>query len=275
MKALKNLKKLSFIIFALVLLFLSFLINKNLTKPFVVISKQEETWNLNNEMLAKFNLGFKRMESSLLWISTILESDQEHYKKKDLNSWMFLRFNSISTLEPLFYENYSFGGMYLSIIKDDIPGASIIYNKGLKHYGNDYELLRDAGFHFYFEAEDYKRAYEVYSKLSGNPKASPIVISSLARLEKAHGKPAAAFELLFNKYSQLKDKNSAIAKKIELHLYGLKAEIDLNCLNSSKGPTEKCSMMDFQGNYYIKENGSFRSVKPWEPFKIKKKKSSN
>lgn len=257
---------------AFMLFLAAFRISSNLNKPYIVISKQDETWNLNDEMIQKFNLGFKRLESSFLWILTILESDVDHYKKRDLNSWMFRRFNSISTLEPLFYENYTFGGLYLSIVKDDLSGASIIYDKGLKYYGDDFTLLRDAGFHFYFEVEDYKKAYEIYSKLKNHPKASPIIISSLARLEKSQGNPEAAFNLLINKYNQIPDKDSFLAQKIKGHLYALKAELDLGCLNSSGENNQKCSLKDFNGDYYIKKNDTYQAISPWEPLKIKRKK---
>lgn len=269
MDALKFIKKYYVVAFAIMLFLITSAINRGLSKPIIVITKQNEAWNLNVEMIKNFNLGFRRLESSLLWISTILESDQEHYKKKDLNSWMFLRFNSISELEPKFYENYSFGGIYLSIIKDDLPGATVIYNKGLSHYGNDFALLRDAGFHFYFEVGDFDRAYKIYSKLKGNPRASSTVISTLARLEKSHGNPEAAFNLLLDKYNQLSDKKSFLAVKIQMHLYALKAEIDLNCLNSVS--EKNCSTKDFNGDTYFKKNGSYQSIKPWEPFRIKNK----
>ena len=271
MKAFIYLRKCSSVALALLLFSFAFSVNRKLIKPYIVIAKQDETWNLNDEMIKKFNLGFRRLESSFLWISTILESDIDHYKKKDLNSWMFRRFNSISILEPLFYENYSFGGMYLSIIKDDLTGASLLYNRGLNYYKNDFNLLRDAGFHFYFEVEDYKRAYEIYSKLKNHPKASPIIISSLARLEKSQGNSEEAFTVLLNKFMQLQDKQSFLAQKIQTYLYSLKAEIDLKCLNSKDVNMKLCSTKDFQDNDYLKKNGSYQAILPWEPFKIKKK----
>ena len=271
MKLINYFKKYLPLLMATSLLFIALLINRNLIKPPIVITKQEAAWNLNDKMLQNFHLGFKRLESSFLWIFTIIESDVDHYKQKDLNSWMFRRFNSISILDPLFYENYSFGGTYLSIVKDDLSGASIIYNRGLEYYGDDYNLLRDAGFHFYFEAVDYKRAYEVYTKLKNNPKATPGIISTLARLEKSQGNTEAAFTLLFNKYSQIPDKNSMIAQKIHQHLYAMKAEIDLTCLNSPQNNSGNCARYDFNETLYINKNGTYIAASAWKPFKIKLK----
>lgn len=258
------------LVLSVILLGYASVVSRKYEKPYLFITKQEDSLNFNDKLLANYNLGLKRLISSVLWISTILESDNDHYKQKDLNSWMYLRFNSISNLEPLFYENYLFGGTYLSIIKDDLEGASMIYDKGLSYYGGEYELLRDAGFHYYFEVENYNRAYEIYSRLKNHPKTSPLVISALARMEKAQGNVDEAYQLLLNRYNQTADKGSFIAIKLADHLYSLKAERDLTCLNS-KTPAN-CETVDFLGNNYIKKNGVYVSVKPWQPFKIKRKK---
>ena len=271
MKTLIFLQKYFFLVAAFIFFYVASELNQNFSKPFMVISKQLDAWNLNDKMVQNFNLGFKRLGSSFLWVSTILESDIDHYKNKDLNSWMFRRFYSISSLDPLFYENYSFGGTYLSIIKDDLPGATIMFNKGLQYYGNDFHLLSDAGFHFYFEVGDYKRAYEVYSKLKNNPKITPVILSTLARLENAQGNSKEAYALLLNKYAELKDKHSFLAEKIHLHLYSLKAEIDLKCLNTINNIQVNCSKLDFDENPYLVNNGKYSAAKTWIPFKIKEK----
>lgn len=271
MKAFIFLKNSIPIFLAFLLFFVAYTLNVSLNKPVIVVSKQDETWNINDEMIQKFNLGFKRLESSFLWISTILESDIEHYKKRDLNSWMFLRFNTISKLEPKFYENYAFGGPYLSIVKDDLEGASIIYEKGINQFPNDYSLLRDAGFHFQFEVGDYKKSYEIYSRLKNNPKSNLLILSTLARLESSQGNLEGAFELLSAKYEEVKDKETYFAQRIFNHLYSIRAEIDLDCLNNKKAG---CHIKDLEGNPYLKNSsGLYTAGKSWEVFRVKRKAS--
>lgn len=240
-------------------------------KPLLVVSKQDSTLNLDYKIWEFFNIGQKRLISSLMWISTILESDVDHYKKRDLNSWMFIRFQTISMLEPMFYENYAFGGPYLSIVKDDLPGASIIYDKGLSLYPNDFSLLRDAGFHYYFELGDYDKSYPIYRKLRSFKNVSPSMIATMARLESHEGRLKDAFEILLTRYNTIEDKNSAIAKKIFYYLYSIKSEMDLECLNT-KDSKEKCEQIDLEGNPYIFENNIYRASKPWTPFRTKRKK---
>lgn len=250
----------------------SFFIAQKYEKPSLFITKQQSSVNLDESFWRYFNLGQKRLFSSLLWIATILESDQDHYKGKDLNSWMFLRFKNISSLEPLFYENYYFGSQYLSIIKDDIEGASYIYRKGLEVYPNDLPLLRNAAFHFYYEAQDYDASKEVLRMIRLHPDASPAMFTTLARIESQNGNLEDAFAILKDAYESLKVKDSFLGEKILSQLYAIKAEIDLKCLNETK---EKCSQLDLEGRAYIKNaEGFFKAQRDWTPFRVKKKKET-
>jgi hypothetical protein len=246
-------------------------IGKSTEKPYIFIPKQEKSLNVNSDFLTHFNLGLKSFISSTLWVSTILESDHDHYKKKDLNSWMFLRFNTISIIDPNFYENYAFGGPYLSIIKDDLEGASIIYDKGLLHFPDDFNLLRDSGFHYYFEIGDYEKALRSYSELKAHPKTSIQMLTTLARLESREGNLDDAYFLLTLQHNKIKEKNTLIAKKINDFIYAIKAERDLKCLNNDNNNIrDKCDATDADGNYYVARRGVYRAIREWIPFRAKK-----
>jgi len=248
----------------------SFFISQKSEKPTLFITKQQSSFNLDESFWKFLNLGQKRLFSSLLWMATIMESDHDHYKGKDLNSWMFLRFKSITKLDPFFYENYYFGSQYLSIVKDDLEGASYIYKKGLEVYPNDLQLLKNAAFHFYFEVQDYQASYVILNKLRNHPDVSPLMLTSLARIQSQIGNQEDAFNILKDAYDSLKVKDGILAHKIFEQLYAIKAEIDLNCLNESK---KNCSQLDFYGNAYVKtNNGQHIAQREWTPFRIKKKK---
>ncbi len=271
----KNSRKISntiLILIALAFLSASYLAGKKYEKPFIFISKQDSGINLNDAFLSKFNLGYKRLISSIMWISTIIESDIDHYKKKDLNSWMFLRFNTISLLEPDFFENYSFGGMYLSIIKDDIPGASTIYQKGLKLFPNNLQLYKDAGFHFYFEAHDFKESYRIYKHLIELKDRSPITLNTFSRLEAQAGNLTLALKIL-DDFQTRYPPNTLIGFKIQEHRYSIKAEIDLDCLNrNNKISNKDCATKDLNGDQYIIQNGIYVAPIAWKAFRAKTRK---
>lgn len=241
----------------------AFFLSQNNEKPPIFVSKQQSTLNINEKFWLYFNLGQKRLISSLYWVATILDSDIDHYKNRDLNSWMFLRFNTISLLEPKFYENYKFGGPYLSIIKDDLSGADIIYDKGLAQYPDDYSLLLNSGFHYYFEQRNINKAYPILAKLRSNPKTPQFIISSLARIESDRGNQTDSFAIL-KEYQSRFEENTVIWNKINEQLYSLKAEFDLDCLNKN---LKNCSTQDLNGNPYVMSAGNFVATKKWIPYR--------
>lgn len=238
-----------------------------LERPRIQVSKQSSSLNFNQKYLKIFNLGFSNMVSSWLWVQTLLESDIEPYKKDDLNSWMFLRFSTITTIDPKFYEAYLFGGKYLSIIKDDVFGAEVIFKNGLKQFPDDFWLNINAAHNYFFEMGLPEMAYPLYKKVQFLPiakKTFPILPSIVAKLEKLQGDPQVAFSLLL---VALENQESEYFREYyEKSLYSLKAEIDLNCLNSGK---QDCNRNDYFGNPYFKNNkGEFQSKISWKKFEL-------
>jgi lipoprotein NlpI len=180
-----NLKN-KYLLSATLLLFLAGLIQLSSSKPKIVIDQQQAALNIKNSSLNLFHLGLKRMLSSVLWTKTLLDSDEAHYKNDDLNSWMYLRFNTMINLDPKFYEVYYFGGIYLSVIKDDDLGAKNIYDKGLTFYPEDIKLRFNAGFHYYYELKQTSQALEILKPLIDEPNLpfyARSLISSLASKE--------------------------------------------------------------------------------------------
>lgn len=222
---------------------------------------QDSAINLNESFTKFITFGHGRFLGAVTWVTTLLEGDLEHYMKKDGNSWMYHRFKSISIYDPRFYENYRYGGQYLSIIKDDIKGATSIYDKGLKFYPDDFELNYHAGFHYYFEAGLIKKAIKSYESLfkdNEKVKQFPLLPSILAKLKAENGNPEAAFEGLKEYYDKLPS-DSRFKERFFNTLYSLKAKKDLKCLNGTN--TLSCDKFDFGGTPYKKEKGSYYASK--------------
>jgi len=267
------------IILSLILIF-SFsgfnLLNKNIHKPSLFISKQQTSYHLKEKLTPFLNFNSNRFMSAILWITTLLESDLEKYKKKDLNSWMYLRFNSITLFDPFFYESYSIGGKYLSIIKDDVKGAAQLYEKALKIFKDDIWLNMDAAFNYFFEMGNIEKAIEIYDKILNQPEVQkyfPILPSIVAKLKREQGVPLKqVFKIVEIAYQ--KEQQPLFKNRLKNSLYALKAEMDLNCLNTPNPPS--CDQFDYFGRPYIKgKNGSFKATQKWKAFilspKTKKK----
>ncbi|MBF0299298.1 MAG: tetratricopeptide repeat protein [Oligoflexia bacterium] len=265
-----KLNLLTIIFIMAVILFSLNILNFKFTLPAINIDKQVSAINFNKNILEYINLGNKRMIVSWLWIQTLIESDISHYKKNDLNSWMYLRFDTITTLDPLFYTAYSYGGLYLSVIKDDLLGAKLLLEKGLKNFPKDFALIFYYANLCYFELNDINKAIEYFSKIESHPQAPSYLRSLLARMKATVGDSEAAFNLLFTSYNMQAEK-SPLKERYQNFLYAIRAEIDLNCLNSKKN---NCNKNDFLGAPYIRDNlsGIYKAQNNWTPFKIKEKK---
>lgn len=253
---------------AILILLSACYLNLHNNKPSLVISKQDTAININTKFLMLLSAGHKRLITDLLWTQTLIESDIEHYKKRDLNSWLFLRFNTISELDPKFYQNYLYGGQFLGIIKDDIEGAKIIYTKGLKQYPDDYQLNFQAGFLYYFEAGDLENGLKYLSKVESHPRA-PMYLRSITNKLRFHvqGDLNHIFELVLLNYQTAKDE--MFKQRLRNDLYNIRAEIDLNCLNGKKN---KCRYEDLNGDAYILKNGVYVPSRNFTPFRIHTKK---
>lgn len=239
-------------------------------KKQIVIDKQESAINLKEDLLLLFSIGQNRLLSDLLWITTLLESDLKHYKKRDYNSWLYLRFLSIANLDPLFLRNYQFGGQYLSIIKDDLYGAKEIFERGLSYYPNDFDLNFNAAFLYAFELVEPKRAIELYENLIRLNKAPKYIISIVNKLKyEKTGNIELAYELVKESLNRI-EHGSKVYAKLKKDLYSIKATIDLKCLNNQK---ENCDKLDANGNEYIKDlNGKYKAQEVFEEYKINRRK---
>lgn len=236
--------------------------------PPMNLSKQQTALNINKDAFRFLSIGNKRLLASQLWIQTLIESDLEQYQKRDLNNWMFLRFNTISELDPLFYENYLYGGMFLSIVKDDPPAAALIYEKGITHYPQDFKLHYNAGFNYYVEMNDYQKGLDHWLLIENHPQAPRTIkyIINKLKFETSHNYEAA---IAFLNFQIETSSDEVLVKKLRQDLYSLTAQRDLECLNRGE---KNCSHVDIEGKPYIRNDNEWTSQKKFLPYKIFKRK---
>ncbi len=268
-KRLSN-RQTTFILMTSVLLFVSLhFFKESSSKPTLSISMEDRATNYNGTFLKFTSIGNARMVSSLLWMHTLLFSDIQHYKENDLNSWMFLRFDTITDLEPLMYEAYYYGGQYLSVIKDDVFGAEEIYNKGLIVFESDLWLNYLAGFNYIYEIGDKEKGIERFLKIKNHPKLMstfPILPSITAKLMRESNDLNSLFLMLKSAWEKAPD--DYIKNRYWNSMYSLRAEIDLSCLNNSGS---NCNQNDLEGNPYVLSNNVYIAPKSWDKFEIKKR----
>lgn len=243
-------------------------LNNRFKKPPLILDKQETALNINKELLIFLSAGNKQLITDLLWVQTLLESDIGHYNKKDLNSWMYLRFLTISHLDPRFYENYLFGGQYLSIVKDDLLGAVNLMSKGIYNYPTDYKLRYHLGFTYFYELGDAKNGAKWLETIQNHPKAPSFLKSIVIKLKLEEEKDYDATLLILKDLLQ-STKDKYLKERLIKDLYAVKAERDLKCLNSG---SKNCDYNDQYGVPYFRQGGRYFSQKNFSPYKINKKK---
>ncbi len=264
-------KNLALLPIALCFYFLAIVLHRSFDKKTIHIAKQDSIVNFNHDFVRIFSTGNKMLISDVLWVQTLLESDLERYAKRDLGNWMYLRFLTISALDPLFYQNYLYGGMYLSIIKDDVKAAAIIYEKGLKHYPDSYELLYNAGFNYYFELGDAANGLRLLEKIVGHPKAPPQIASTVHKLKIITGVDKEVVLSMVKERLSVTQEPS-LQNKLKGDIFALQSEIDLECLNGGK---MNCNQIDLYGSRYIRIGGRYKSQTDFKPYSLFLKNKMN
>jgi tetratricopeptide (TPR) repeat protein len=238
----------------------------NSKRPILTAKESELNITIRYDVLKILSLGNERLLSSYYWITTLLASGIEREEGKQ--SWIYNRFNLISMLDNRFYENYLYGGIYLSIIKDDPLSASKIFSQGLDIYPEDFKLLYYSAFNYFFELGEVDKATPLYEKLIKHQDIGnhPGLANTISKILSTKYDKKIIFNLLLNTLSYTED--GPAKDRSRLSLYALKAEIDLDCLNNNEG---NCHTRDFDGNDYIFKEGRYQAQKKWKPFKISKR----
>ncbi len=228
---------------------LAFNTNKLITYPAIAVSQQEVALNFKSETLSLLSVGLKKVISDVLWIQTLMDSDTDHYKNKDLNSWLYLRFSTIASLDPKFYENYYYGGQYLMIIKDDLKGSESLFKKGIQQYPDDVDLNWQLGYMYAIELGDYEKSIPYLDRIKFNPKRPKLFDSIFTRISNRVMGPQTALDYATS-ILKTQSSNDPIGKRLQKQIYSLRATLDLDCLNKTQ---VNCNLKDYYGNDYIKK----------------------
>lgn len=244
---------------------IALIFNQKVSYPIIQISKQDEAFNFKSETLSILSVGFKRLISDIMWIQTLMDSDLEHYKKKDLNSWLYLRFSTIAYLDPKFYENYYYGGQYLMVVKDDSIGAEDLFLKGLKVFPTDVDLNWQMGFLYGIERKEPQSALPFFDAIKFNPKRPKFFDSLYTKFSANISGAKEAYEFAFEAWQKLPP-GDGVRLRLEKQLYTLKALMDIECLNAGN---VGCKTRDFYGAPYIKKEGQWTAPQKILDLKLK------
>lgn len=143
--------------------------------------------------------GFATQASDSFWLRAIQDMDycEQPINEKECSgqSWLFSIINMTVELDKNFTEAYYYGALALSILVSDYSGASIIFDKGVKIFNKNWQLLYAAGYHAMLEEKDKLKASNLY--LSAFENGAPDWVRLMAgRLASEGGNNKLAKEIL-------------------------------------------------------------------------------
>jgi len=145
------------------------------------------------EVVRPFLLGFHPLVADLYWLRTIQYlGEQLQHRRPVLHLYPLVDF--VTSLDPHFVDAFHLGALFLSI-GGQYQQAIAIYERGIAHHPDRWELPHDLGRLYFLELKDDARALQywlVADRLPGRPHYLPRFI---ARLYAKTGKLETALEL--------------------------------------------------------------------------------
>jgi hypothetical protein len=130
-------------------------------------------------------LGLRLIAADLVWIDTLIKADVE--KEKDQRGALYRTVETIVALDPDNVIAYYIGGLYLSVIKDDVKGATALLLGGARYLdargqrmAGDWMIYFTLGYHLLFEEHDIDGSSEWFQK-AGACEDAPFYVKATAQ----------------------------------------------------------------------------------------------
>jgi hypothetical protein len=132
------------------------------------------------------SLGYDELVADCLWMRVIQDFDLCKPNAPEGTSqrggcskgWTFQMLDQITQLSPKFRLAYVHGATMLTVINEDHDGATILFERGLQQFPNDWSLAYKAAYHYLDEVKNPKRAAELLVVAANN--GAPSWLVSLA-----------------------------------------------------------------------------------------------
>jgi hypothetical protein len=148
------------------------------------------------ETLEHISLGFKMLMADGIWLRLIQELD---YRENDdvSQGWVYHMLDAVTVIDPRYKVAYVSGTTVLSVLVHDVEGARLMYERGLEQFPTFWPLIYRAGYHYFYEVKDCKRAANLF-QLAALHGAPPWLNSLAAKLYVRTGQIELARTLLID-----------------------------------------------------------------------------
>jgi tetratricopeptide (TPR) repeat protein len=197
-----------------------------------------------------FTFGFNEIFSDTYWLRLIQDFDvcvnptaPKDAPRTGLNrvhhctmDWSYHMLDVVTTLTPRNYAPYLAGSSMLSVVLDDIDGATAIYKRGLAVFPNDWQLNFQGASHLMVEVGDFDLAAFYFNRAVQN--GAPGWVAALsAKLFDKVGRTELAIANLKAQLKRAPDEKFADA--IKHKLYELEAKLEDETAAQKKARQEK------------------------------------
>jgi len=208
------------------------------------------------EYIEHFHFGFNDSMADSFWLRWIQDSENctvyarelktqtyditrrgdsfynPRYKVCD-GSWAFKMLDAVTKLAPRFKMPYLAGGISLAVLTEDYQGATIIFDRGLKVYPEDWLLLYRAAFHYLYDLDDLVRAAELLERAADHG-APPWTKSLASKLYSKSGRLELGISTLESYRRGLTDEKLIV--EVDRRLALLKRQLSLSKQEFNKEP---------------------------------------
>ena len=161
-----------------------FFLNVNL--KLLTSNKYETSLICVSEHTKDFVVGFENQVVDFFWIRFLQELDaynelaiaEPHLCPDKVSSWHFHIMNVAFDLDKKFFELYVHAPLLVGITIGDVKGASVLFDKSVVAYPNDWRILYRAAYQAMLEEQDKPKAAELLYRAGKN--GAPNWVMSLA-----------------------------------------------------------------------------------------------
>lgn len=185
-----------------------------------------------------FLLGYNDIVADSLWIRILQNPDECEMNRSPVagprtgvnrianckQGWVYHMLDAATDIAPKFRAPYEYGPLFLSVLVDDVEGATLFFEKALRRYPKDWLINYQAATHYMRETGDLKRAAELYETAAKNG-APKWVYALAANLYRKSGQAFAA-KMLLEHFLKRAPKDFKFRDRIEKRLAEANAVLD-------------------------------------------------
>ena len=199
------------------------------------ISMESRPHLLPPSTLKYFTFGYSELVADTIWLRTIQDFDYCENKIERVRArneapdwrcdhgWVFHMIDTVTELAPRFRDAYLSGGLFLSILVNDISGATTVFDKGVARFPSDGKINYYAGYHALIEEKNEKKAAGLFEAAVRN--GAPAWVAGLAaNIYKKEGKLEISKQIIIETLDRSPD--PAVADHLKNKLKEIENSID-------------------------------------------------